>query len=265
MRDEETGEAPHRRPALAAAHTQTLIYAQAMRRALGLDTRAALYFSTKGGKPARAVRRAPSCFEEERGDGRIRASRRASRARAAAWTSMPLLDRVEAASENACASSRRQRCRRRPGVGQAAHAPLSYNHEGTFVGRDVDHEPFDFGAQQLQIVKTLDRPLFVWRAPVQVKTSPSRAASSYALSRPNPVRSLSIWTRCSPLPLPKMPRPRFATGAPCAYRRGHGRGSTDRRRAWISTKCAYPARTRGLGIDPEFTVLTDTDDSWTRR
>ena len=71
VRDEESGEAPIDDPRWLPPHTQTLIYAQAMRRALGLDTRAALYFSTKGGKPALRGAASAELLEEERGDGRI--------------------------------------------------------------------------------------------------------------------------------------------------------------------------------------------------
>ena len=69
--------------------------------------------------------------------------------------------------------------------------------------------------QQLQIVKTLDRPLFVSAGAGSGKTFTLTRRIVYALS-PESVRSSSIWTRCSPSPLPKMPRPRFATA--CAVR-----------------------------------------------
>ena len=71
VRDEESGTAPIDDPRWLPPHTQTLIYAQAMRRALDLDTRAALYFSTKGGKPALRGAASAELLEEERGDGRI--------------------------------------------------------------------------------------------------------------------------------------------------------------------------------------------------
>ncbi|MED9893440.1 MAG: PD-(D/E)XK nuclease family protein [Collinsella sp.] len=68
VRDEESGTAPIDDPRWLPPHTQTLIYAQAMRRALDLDTRAALYFSTKGGKPALRGAASAELLEEERGD-----------------------------------------------------------------------------------------------------------------------------------------------------------------------------------------------------
>ncbi|MFR6500029.1 MAG: PD-(D/E)XK nuclease family protein [Collinsella sp.] len=79
VRDEEAGTAPIDDPRWLPPHTQTLIYAQAMRRALDLDTRAALYFSTKGGKPALRGAASAELLEEERGDGRIPALRKVSR------------------------------------------------------------------------------------------------------------------------------------------------------------------------------------------
>ncbi len=53
------------------AHTQTLIYAQAVRRALGLDTRGALYFSTKGKHPAMRGAVSTELAEEVKNDGHV--------------------------------------------------------------------------------------------------------------------------------------------------------------------------------------------------
>lgn len=138
VRDEETGEAPIDDPRWLPAHTQTLIYAQAMRRALGLDTRAALYFSTKGGKPALRGAASAELLEEERGDGRIPGLKKGFPGEGGSMDFDALLDRVETgiaerlreleAGDVAAADST---------SAQAAHARCSYNHEGTFVRRDV--------------------------------------------------------------------------------------------------------------------------------
>lgn len=138
VRDEETGEAPIDDPRWLPPHTQTLIYAQAMRRALGLDTRAALYFSTKGGKPALRGAASAELLEEERGDGRIPGLKKGFPGEGGSMDFDALLDRVEAgiaerlreleAGNVAAVDS---------ASAQAAHARCSYNHEGTFVRRDV--------------------------------------------------------------------------------------------------------------------------------
>ncbi|MEE0304651.1 MAG: PD-(D/E)XK nuclease family protein, partial [Senegalimassilia anaerobia] len=96
VRDEETGEAPIDDPRWLPPHTQTLIYAQAMRRALGLDTRAALYFSTKGGKPALRGAASAELLEEERGDGRIPGLKKGFPGEGGSMDFDALLDRVEA-------------------------------------------------------------------------------------------------------------------------------------------------------------------------
>lgn len=138
VRDEESGEAPIDDPRWLPPHTQTLIYAQAMRRALGLDTRAALYFSTKGGKPALRGAASAELLEEERGDGRIPGLKKGFPGEGGNMDFDVLLDRVEAGiagrlreleAGNVAAVD--------PTSAQAAHARCSYNHEGTFVRRDV--------------------------------------------------------------------------------------------------------------------------------
>ena len=68
--DRRTGAAPAEDPRWLPEHTQTLIYAQALRRALGLDVRGALYFSTKGRVAMRGAVSA-ELAEEEPGDGRV--------------------------------------------------------------------------------------------------------------------------------------------------------------------------------------------------
>ncbi|MDY4848035.1 MAG: PD-(D/E)XK nuclease family protein, partial [Collinsella sp.] len=96
VRDEESGTAPIDDPRWLPPHTQTLIYAQAMRRALDLDTRAALYFSTKGGKPALRGAASAELLEEERGDGRIPGLKKGFPGEGGSMDFDALLDRVEA-------------------------------------------------------------------------------------------------------------------------------------------------------------------------
>lgn len=138
VRDEESGTAPIDDPRWLPPHTQTLIYAQAMRRALDLDTRAALYFSTKGGKPALRGAASAELLEEERGDGRIPGLKKGFPGEGGSMDFDALLDRVEAGiagrlreleAGNVAAVD--------PTSAQAAHARCSYNHEGTFVRRGV--------------------------------------------------------------------------------------------------------------------------------
>ena len=138
VRDEESGTAPIDDPRWLPPHTQTLIYAQAMRRALDLDTRAALYFSTKGGKPALRGAASTELLEEERGDGRIPGLKKGFPGEGGNMDFDALLDRVETGiaerlreleAGNVAAVDQTS--------AQAAHARCSYNHEGTFVRRDV--------------------------------------------------------------------------------------------------------------------------------
>lgn len=138
VRDEESGEAAIDDPRWLPPHTQTLIYAQAMRRALDLDTRAALYFSTKGGKPALRGAASAELLEEDRGDGRIPGLKKGFPGEGGNMDFDALLDRVETgiaerlreleAGDVAAVDST---------SAQAAHARCSYNHQGTFVRRDV--------------------------------------------------------------------------------------------------------------------------------
>ena len=91
-----------------------------MRRALGLDARAALYFSTKGGKPALRGAASAELLEEERGDGRIPGLKKGFPGEGGNMDFDALLDRVETGIAERCASSRRAtsplpiRRRRRP-------------------------------------------------------------------------------------------------------------------------------------------------------
>lgn len=138
VRDEETGEAPIDDPRWLPPHTQTLIYAQAMRRALGLDTRAALYFSTKGGKPALRGAASAELLEEERGDGRIPGLKKGFPGEGGSMDFDALLDRVETGiAERLRELEAGNVAAVDPTSAQAAHARCSYNHEGTFVRRDV--------------------------------------------------------------------------------------------------------------------------------
>lgn len=138
VRDEESGEAPIDDPRWLPPHTQTLIYAQAMRRALDLDTRAALYFSTKGGKPALRGAASAELLEEERGDGRIPGLKKGFPGEGGNMDFDALLDRVEAGiAERLRELEAGDVAAVDPTSAQAAHARCSYNHEGTFVRRDV--------------------------------------------------------------------------------------------------------------------------------
>lgn len=138
VRDEESGAVPIDDPRWLPPHTQTLIYAQAMRRALDLDTRAALYFSTKGGKPALRGAASAELLEEERGDGRIPGLKKGFPGEGGNMDFDALLDRVEAGiAERLRELEAGNVAAVDPTSAQAAHARCSYNHEGTFVRRDV--------------------------------------------------------------------------------------------------------------------------------
>lgn len=138
VRDEESGEAAIDDPRWLPPHTQTLIYAQAMRRALDLDTRAALYFSTKGGKPSLRGAASAELLEEERGDGRIPGLKKGFPGEGGSMDFDALLDRVEAGiAERLRELEAGNVAAVDPASTQAAHARCSYNHEGTFVRRDV--------------------------------------------------------------------------------------------------------------------------------
>lgn len=138
VRDEESGEAPIDDPRWLPPHTQTLIYAQAMRRALGLDTRAALYFSTKGGKPALRGAASAELLEEERGDGRIPGLKKGFPGEGGSMDFDALLDRVETGiAERLRELEAGDVAAVDPTSAQAAHARCSYNHQGTFVRRGV--------------------------------------------------------------------------------------------------------------------------------
>ena len=138
VRDEESGTAPIDDPRWLPPHTQTLSYAQAMRRALDLDTRAALYFSTKGGKPALRGAASAELLEEERGDGRIPGLKKGFPGEGGSMDFDALLDRVEAGiAERLRELEAGNVAAVDPASTQAAHARCSYNHEGTFVRRDV--------------------------------------------------------------------------------------------------------------------------------
>lgn len=138
VRDEESGTAPIDDPRWLPPHTQTLIYAQAMRRALDLDTRAALYFSTKGSKPALRGAASAELLEEERGDGRIPGLKKGFPGEGGSMDFDALLDRVEAGiAERLRELEAGNVAAVDPTSARAAHARCSYNHEGTFVRRDV--------------------------------------------------------------------------------------------------------------------------------
>lgn len=136
--DEKTGAVPADDPRWLPPHTQTLIYAQAMRRALDLNTRAALYFSTKGGKPALRGAASAELLERERGDGRIPGLKKGFPGEGGNMDFDVLLDRVETGiAERLRELKAGVVTAVDPTSAQAAHARCSYNHEGTFVRRDV--------------------------------------------------------------------------------------------------------------------------------
>ena len=68
---DKTGDAPADDPRWLPEHTQSLIYAQALRRAMNLDVRGALYFSTKTRNPAMNGAISAELAEVECGDGRV--------------------------------------------------------------------------------------------------------------------------------------------------------------------------------------------------
>lgn len=136
--DEKTGAVPADDPRWLPPHTQTLIYAQAMRRALDLNTRAALYFSTKGGKPALRGAASAELLEQERGDGRIPGLKKGFPGEGGNMDFDVLLDRVETGiAERLRELEAGVVTAVDPTSAQAAHARCSYNHQGTFVRRDV--------------------------------------------------------------------------------------------------------------------------------
>lgn len=136
--DEKTGAVPADDPRWLPPHTQTLIYAQAMRRALDLNTRAALYFSTKGGKPALRGAASAELLEQERGDGRIPGLKKGFPGEGGNMDFDVLLDRVETGiAERLRELEAGVVTAVDPTSAQAAHARCSYNHEGTFVRRGV--------------------------------------------------------------------------------------------------------------------------------
>lgn len=131
--DEKTGAAAADDPRWLPPHTQTLIYAQAMRRALGLDTRAALYFSTKGGKPAMRGAASAELLEEEHGDGRIPGLKKGFPGEGGGMDFDQLLDRVEAGIAERLDELER-------GIVAAAEEPTGrcpYNHGDAFMRRDA--------------------------------------------------------------------------------------------------------------------------------
>ena len=132
--DRKTGEVPAEDSRWLPAHTQTLIYAQALHRALGLDVRAALYLTTKGKRPAFMGAASDELVEEEPGDGRIPGLHEGFPSRAGgAMDFDALLDRVEAAIADRLAELA-------AGDIQAAMEPAgscTYNHPFGFTRRDA--------------------------------------------------------------------------------------------------------------------------------
>ena len=86
-------------PRWLPAHTQSLIYAQAIRRAMGLDSRGALYFATKGRRQSMNGAVSVELVEETPGDGRVPGLKTGfpDEANGGTMTFDELLDRTEAA------------------------------------------------------------------------------------------------------------------------------------------------------------------------
>ncbi len=93
---DKNGERAADDPDWLPEHTQTLIYAQAIRRALGLEPRAALYFSTKGKDPAMRGAAAAELVDAASGEGQIPGLREGFPAEGGSMTFEDLLDRCEA-------------------------------------------------------------------------------------------------------------------------------------------------------------------------
>ncbi len=93
----KSGEVPADDERWLPEHTQTLIYAQAIKRALGLDARGALYFSTKGTHPAMRGAVSAELAEEFPGDGRVPGLKDGfpAEAKGGTMTFEELLDRTE--------------------------------------------------------------------------------------------------------------------------------------------------------------------------
>ena len=93
----KSGEVPADDEHWLPEHTQTLIYAQAIKRALGLDARGALYFSTKGTHPAMRGAVSAELAEEFPGDGRVPGLKDGfpAEAKGGTMTFEELLDRTE--------------------------------------------------------------------------------------------------------------------------------------------------------------------------
>lgn len=113
-------------------HTQSLIYAQVLRREMGLDVRGALYFATKYDPQMRGAVSA-EFVEEERGAGPIPGLRDGFPAPDGSMTFDELLDRVEATIAERLDELE-------AGVVRAVDTPTircSYNHPSGFVRRDT--------------------------------------------------------------------------------------------------------------------------------
>ncbi|OUP09191.1 PD-(D/E)XK nuclease family protein [Collinsella sp. An2] len=128
------GSVPADDPRWLPEHTQTLIYAQALRRALGLDVRAALYMVTKERPPKIVGAASEELVEEEKGDGRIPGlSHGFPDADGGSMTFDELLDRVESSIADRFDDLAH-------GVVSAVEEPASrcaFNHPFGFTRRDA--------------------------------------------------------------------------------------------------------------------------------
>ena len=130
---DKAGEVAADDPRWLPPHTQSLIYAQAVRRALGLDSRAALYFSTKSSAPALRGAASAELIEVEKGDGRIPGLKDGFPAEDGSMTFDALLDRVEAGIAERLGELE-------AGVVAAREDPGSrcgFNHRDAFMRRDA--------------------------------------------------------------------------------------------------------------------------------
>lgn len=130
----KTGEVAADDPRWLPEHTQSLIYAQALRRTLGLDVRGALYFSTKGKVAMRGAVSA-ELAEQEPGDGRVPGLRDGFPAAESGGTMTfdELLDRVEAS----IAERLDELARGQVAPAETPRASCVHNHPLGFTRRDA--------------------------------------------------------------------------------------------------------------------------------
>ena len=130
--DTKTDETPANDPRWLPTHTQSLIYAQAIKRALDLEPRAALYFSTKSLSPALRGA-AADALVDSKGAGQIPGLKKGFPGEGGSMEFEALLDRVEGQIGVRLGELE-------AGNIAAAETPSNscpYNHDGTFLRRDA--------------------------------------------------------------------------------------------------------------------------------